>query len=427
MALGNCSAAARAALRKAARLAMAASLLATLTLGLGACQLFAVPGEQIQTFADAWGEVRKINGALLRQYALDIAGPDPAAGGAVVIAARFPPRLPVLVPAGAPAAGDEEIAVRERALVAVDRYNEILLAIRDNRPLTQTRQLTRSFARLLLTGLGTAAGAIGLPAGVLEPVVGAIREARTRAEILHALRLAQISDEAYRLLLAGAGDPAGAAAQELAGWPEERIACTPPDAPGCVSLIRVMIDLLRADVDALYAAREVAVLEERQALIADRGELHRGLVRFLRTRQAPDPGSELAQAQARQQAAYEQILQAFDLGPASFPSDPAGAVYDQAAEDFVAGVLIAAAALDQRDLALAAALAEYRSAALRYRDQLLPQTADYFEQIQAALDGAPDLLGVATVEGDTIVPLVRSLIDGSTDVRVLLRTAVGLG
>jgi hypothetical protein len=223
------------------------------------------------------------------------------------------------------------------------------------------------------------------------------------------------------------GDPAGAAAQEFAGWPEERIACTPPDAPGCVSLVRVMIDLLRADVDALYAARGVAVLEQRQALIADLGELHRGLMRFLRTRQAPAPGSELAQDQARQQAAYEQILQPFDLGPASFPSDPAGAVYDQAAEDFVAGVLIAAAALDQRDLALAAALAEYRSAALRYRDQLLPQTADSFEQIQAALEGAPDLLGVATVEGDTIVPLVRSLIDGSTDVRVLLRTAVGLG
>jgi hypothetical protein len=405
---------------------MAAGLLATLALGLGACQLFAVPGEQIQSFADAWGEVRKINGELLQQYEVDIAGREADAGGAVLIAARFPPPLPALVPAGAPAAGDEDVAARERALAAVDRYNEILLAIRDNRPLTQTRQLTQSFARLLLTGLGTAAGAVGLPAGALEPVVDAIRQARTRAEIVRALRLAQISDEAYRLLLASAADPAGAAAQELAAVPEERIACTPPDAPSCVSLIRVMLELMRADVDALYAAREVAVLEQRQALIADLGELHRGLMRFLRTRQAPAPGSELAQAQARQQAAYEQILQAFDLGPASFPSAPAGAVYDQAAEDFVAGVLIAAAALDERDMALAAGLAEYRSAALRYRDQLLPQAAVYFEQIQAALESAPDLLGVATVEGDTIVPLVRSLIDGSTDVRVLLRTAVGL-
>jgi hypothetical protein len=370
--------------------------------------------------------VRKINGELLQQYEVDVAGPDADAGGAVPIAARFPPPLPVRVPAGAPAAGDEDVAARERALAAVDRYNAILLAIRDNRPLTQTRQLTRSFARLLLTGLGTAAGAVGLPAGVLEPVVGAIRDARTRAEILRALRLAQISDEAYRLLLAGVGDPAGAAAQELAALPEERIACTPPDAPTCVSLIRVMLELMRADVDALYAARELAVLEQRQALIADLSELHRGLMRFLRVRQAPPARTELAQAQARQQAAYDQIFQAFDLGPASFPSAPAGAVYDQAAEDFVANVLIAAAAVDERDMALAAGLAEYRSAALRYRDQLLPQTAVYFEQIEAALASAPDLLGVAAVDGDTIIPLARSLIDGSTDVRVLLRTAVGL-
>ena len=187
-----------------------------------------------------------------------------------------------------------------------------------------------------------------------------------------------------------------------------------------------MLDLMRADVDALYAAREVAVLEQRQALIADLAELHGGLMRFLRTRQAPAPDSALAQAQARQQDAYERILQAFDLGPASFPSDPAGAAYDQAAEDFVASVLIAAVALDERDRALASGLAEYRGAALGYRDQLLPQTAEYFEQIQAALEGAPDLLGVATVQGDTIVPLVNSLIDGSTEVRVLLRTAVGL-
>ena len=426
MTLRNRPPAAGAAVRRAARLAMAAGLLATLALGLGGCQLFAVPGEQIQTFADAWGELRKVNGELLQQYEVDIAGPDADAGGAVLIAARFPPPLPALVPAGAPAAGDEDVAARERALAAVDRYNEILLAIRDNRPLTQTRQLTQSFAGLLLTGLGTAAGAVGLPAGVLEPVVGAIRDARTRAEILRALRLAQISDEAYRLLLAGVGDPAGAAAQELAALPEERIACTPPDAPSCVSLIRVMLELMRADVDALYAARELAVLEQRQALIADLSELHRGLMRFLRTRQAPAARTELAQAQARQQAAYDQILQAFDLGPASLPSDPAGAPYDQAAEDFVASVLIAATAIDERDMALAAALAEYRGAALRYRDQLLPQAAVYFEQIQAALESAPDLLGVAAVEGDTIVPLVRSLIDGSTDVRVLLRTAVGL-
>ena len=426
MASRNGSPAACAALRTTARLAIVASLLATLVLGLGACQLFAVPGEQIQTFADAWGEVRKINGELLRQYEVDIAGPAPDAGGAALVAARFPPPLPVMVPAGAPAAGDEGLAARERALAAVDRYNEILLAIRDNRPLTQTRQLTQSLARLLLGGLGTAAGAVGLPAGVLEPVVDAIRQARTRAEIVRALRLAQISDEAYRLLVAGAADPAGAAAQELAALPEERIACTPPDAPSCVSLIRVMLDLMRADVDALYAARELAVIEQRQALIADLDELNRGLMRFLRTRQAPAPGSELAQVQARQQAAYDEIVQAFDLGPASFPSAPAGAAYDQAAEDFVAGVLIAAAALDAQDMALAAGLAEYRSAALRYRDQLLPQAAAYFEQIQAALESAPDLLGVATVEGDTIVPLVRNLIDGSTDVRVLLRTAVGL-
>ena len=425
MAFPNRRPVARAALRAAARLAMAASLLATLALGLGACQLFSVPSAEIQTFADGWGEVRKINGELLQQYEVDIAGPAPDAG-AVLIAARFPPPLPVLVPAGAPAAGDEDLAARERALAAVDRYNEILLAIRDNRPLTQTRQLTQSLGRLLLSGLGTASGAIGLPVGVLGPIVDSLRQAQTRAEIVRAVRLAQISDEAYRLLLASAGDPASAAAEELAALPEARVACTPPGAPTCVSLIRVMLELMRADVDALYAAREVAVLEQRQASIAELGELHRGLMRFLRTRQAPAPGSELAQARARQEAAYDQILRAFDLGPASFPGDPTGAVYDQTAEDFVASVLIAAAAIDQRDMALAAGLAEYRSAALRYRDELLPQAAVYFEQIQVALERAPDLLGVAAVDGDTLIPLARSLIDGSTDVRVLLRTAVGL-
>lgn len=57
--------------------------------------------------------------------------------------------------------------------------------------------------------------------------------------------------------------------------------------------------------------------------------------------------------------------------------------------------------------------------------RLIPVTIRYFDEIEQALAGSPDVLGVNSENENLITPLVSRLIDGNVTSRTLLQSALG--
>lgn len=403
------------------------ALVFSLPLALSGCGLFQVPEQEIQTFVDGWAQVKNVHDAFLEQYAQDVIDSNtenqPAGNRG---SGRYPGLLPDILEPGAAAAPSTDIAARAQAVNVINQYNTILLAIRDNVPLTQTRHLANKLGGLLLVGVKAGVSALGIPGGVIEPIVARLKAAKTRVEIMRALNKAKISVRAHTLLLKSKGDPNSAAAKELAELPESEIPCQPVSDAQCVSLIIFALELMRIDANAFYEVRNSEVFKRRGRLTSQLARLGLRLKNHLHIRQEPAADSELTRKRDEADREFNLILAAFGQQAFSFPHNPNGQPYDQGSADFVENALVAARALDARDAEFGAGLHEYQEAILHYRDVLLPHTANYFVEIEVALTRAPDILGVNSADGDTIIPLAEKLINGSIDVRTVIRTAVGL-
>jgi hypothetical protein len=183
-----------------------------------------------------------------------------------------------------------------------------------------------------------------------------------------------------------------------------------------------MLELMQKDTDSFFSARLVVVMDRRQKEIARKiSRLRIKLNDYLKERKTPTD-SALVQERSAAELEFNTVLKEMlekNFQPISFPSKANGQPYSQESQNIVNLYLARAQELNQKDVLLAASLKDYIVALTRY-GSLLIKTNQYFITIEAALERAPDLLGVDNRDANVIVPLANDLINGSVDVRSAL-------
>lgn len=379
-----------------------------------------LPKQEVRSYVDAFAQVRKTADTVLNQYEKDIEtstqDADPAADEKY---RRYPSELPVVTIHTPSSASNPDVVVRRALLEQVEQYNNLLVAIAENQPFTQTHQLANQFYASLKRGLQVSGSTIGIPSEILDMIVKSIRTAKTRAELIRALRAAKISQEAYDALMVQNGD---AQSQEVLKDPT-KVKCPDNLQATCIPLITIMLELMQNDVDNFFAARQGVVLVRRQNEIAGPlGELRRKINAYLKDRKKPTEGSlaqDFISAELEFNTVLKEILEDRYIA-FNFPSTPNGLAYTEESQNIVNLYLAAAQTLNQKDMVLGASLQDYVVALTQYRS-LLIKTNQYFLAIEAALERAPDLFGIDNRDAGVIVPLADNLINGTVDVRVLLQ------
>lgn len=378
-----------------------------------------VPKQEVRTYADAFAQVKKSADAMLHQYAKDIetdsSGGDPSD---VQQLSRYPTELPPVTVDDQPKTTNKNVLARLKVLEQVDQYNNVLMAIANNQPFTQTQHLANQLGALLEKGIGIAGSAVGIPTDILAPIIKAIKTAKTRAELIRALRAAKVSQAAYDALIA---EPGTARSLEVLKDPAQ-VECKNESQTACFPLITIMLELMQKDTDSFFSARLVVVMDRRQKEIARKiSRLRIKLNDYLKERKTPTD-SALVQERSAAELEFNTVLKEMlekNFQPISFPSKANGQPYSQESQNIVNLYLARAQELNQKDVLLAASLKDYIVALTRY-GSLLIKTNQYFITIEAALERAPDLLGVDNRDANVIVPLANDLINGSVDVRSAL-------
>ena len=390
------------------------ALIAVILVGCGT-----IPKQEVRTYTDAFAQVKKTADAVLHQYAKDIeidsSGSHTSEDQS---SSRYPTELPLVMVDDQPITTNKDVLARLNVLAQVNQYNNLLMAIANNQPFTQTWQLANQLGTLLEQGIGIAGSAVGIPTDVLAPIINAIKTAKTQAELIRALRAAKISQAAYDALIV---EPGTARSLEVLNDPVQ-VECKNGPQVACYPLITIMLELMQQDTESFFAARQMVVLVRRNKEIAGEiGSLRRKLNGYLMERKTPTDSS-LVQERSAAELAFNTVLKETledQFQPISFPSNASGQPYNQESQNIVNLYIARAQELNQKDVLLAASLKEYVVALTRYRS-LLIKTNQYFIAIETALERAPDLLGVDKLDADMIVPLANDLINGSVDVRSAL-------
>lgn len=387
------------------------ALLVSLLSGCGT-----LPKQEVRSYVDAFAQVRKTADAVLNQYEKDIeTRTQDANTPADEKPIRYPSELPVVTIATQSRTSNPDVIVRRAPLEQVDQYHNLLVAIAENQPFTQTHQLANQLYASLKRGLQVAGPTIGIPSEILDMIVKAIKTAKTRAELIRALRAAKISQEAYDALMVQNSD---AQSQEVLKDPA-KVKCHDKLQVTCIPLITIMLELMQKDVDNFFAARQGVVLIRRKNEIADPlGKLRRKINSYLEDRKKPTEGAlarDFISAEQEFNTVLKEILEDQYI-PFSFPSKPNGLAYTEESQNIVNLYLAAAQELNQKDVVLGASLQDYVVALTQYRS-LLIKTNQYFLAIEAALERAPDLIGIDNRGASVIVPLANNLINGAVDVR----------
>jgi hypothetical protein len=390
------------------------ALIAVLFFGCGT-----VPKQEVRTYADAFVQVNKSADAMLHQYAKDI---ETDSSGGVASedqpSSRYPAQLPPVTAGDQPRTNHKDVLARLNILAQVEQYNNVLMAIANNQPFTQTHQLANQLGALLEKGIGIAGSAVDIPSDVLAPFIKAIKTAKTQAELIRALRAAKISQAAYDALIAA---PGTVQSLEVLRDPAQ-VVCNNEPQVACYSLISVMLGLMQQDAQSFFDARQAVVLDRRKDQIAiPMSRLKRKLAGYLKERKVPSDAS-LVQARAAAELAFNAVLKETlekRFQPFAFPSKAGGRPYNQESQSIVDLHVVRAQELNRQDILLAASLIDYVDAVTQYR-LLLNKTNQYFLAIEDAIAHGPDLLGVDNRAAGVIVPLANDLINGSVDVRSAL-------
>jgi len=378
-----------------------------------------VPKQEVRTYADAFVQVNKSADAMLHQYAKDV---EPDSAGSVAsedqLSSRYPAELPPVTADDQPMTNNKDVLARLDDLAQVGQYNNVLMAIANNQPFTQTHQLANQLGALLEKGIGIAGSAVGIPTDILAPFIKAIKTAKTQAELIRALRAAKVSQATYDALIVA---PGTAQSLEVLKNPAQ-VACKNEPQVACYSLITIMLELMQQDAQSFFDARQAVVLDRRKDQIAlPLLKLKIKLADYLKDRKVPSDAT-LAQARAEAELAFNAVLKEtlekrFKMF--AFPSKADGQPYNQESQNIVDLHIARARELNQQDILLAASLKDYVAAVTQYR-MLLIKTNQYFLAIEDAIVRGPDLLGVDSLGAGVIVSLTNDLINGSVDVRSAL-------
>jgi len=390
------------------------ALIAMFLIGCGT-----LPRQEVRTYADAFVQVKKSADAMLHQYAKDIetdsSGSDASEDQ---LTSRYPAELPPVTADDQFKTTNKDVLARLKVLAQVEQYNNVLMAIVNNQPFTQTHQLANQLGALLEKGIGISGSAVGIPTDILAPFIKAIKTAKTQAELTRALRAAKVSQAAYNALIT---EPAVARSKDVLKDPAQVVCSNEPQA-ACYSLVTIMLEFMQQDTEAFFAARQIVVLARRQNEIAGKlGSLRRKLNGYLKERKTPTE-SALIQKRSAAELAFNTVLKETlekNFQTMRFPSKANGQPYSDESQNVVGLYIAGAQELNRMDVSLAASLRKYVAALTQYR-ALLIKTNQYFIDIEAALERAPDLLGIENRDADVIVSLGNDLINGSMDVRSAL-------
>jgi hypothetical protein len=378
-----------------------------------------VPKQEVRTYADAFVQVKKSADAMLFQYAKDIeadsSGNDASEGQP---ASRYPAELPTVRTDDQLKTDNKDVLARLNVLAQVEQYNNVLMAIANDQPFTQTHLLANQLAVLLEKGIGIAGSAAGIPTDILAPFIKAIKNAKTQAELLRALRAAKISQAAHDALIT---EPDVERSKKVLKDPDQ-VECSNDPQAACYSLVTIMLELMQKDTQSFFAARQAVVLNRRNDEIAlPISRLRLKLKGYLEERKTPTD-SALVQKRSTAELAFNAVLKETlekNFKPLTFPSKADGQVYDQESQNIVDLYVASAQELNQQDVLLAGSLQDYVVAVTQYRT-LLIKTNQYFMTIEEALVRGPDLVGVDSLAAGIIVPLANDLINGSVDVQSAL-------
>jgi hypothetical protein len=259
---------------------------------------------------------------------------------------------------------------------------------------------------------------VGIPQPVVDGVVEQIRSAKTRAEIIRALRKAKISRKAFDLLLATGGNPKSDPAIQLAKLTNKEITCSPDTDAHCVSLITWALELMRDDATAIDAQRDLIVKRQHNQFVDHAISVGQALSDYLNARNSPTSADDVA--------LLNQAKQLFsEITDMPLPIQPQGSKpFDTEARSYLEMSVAALKGIDAEDRELGAGQTHFREGVALYRDRLLVDAKAYFLVIEDALNDSPDLLGVNNVDGDKIIPLAQGLINGSADIRFLVQRAI---
>ena len=326
-------------------------LIASILAGCGT-----IPKQEVRTYADAFEQVKKTSDTVLRQYAKDLSTDSPATNSSVNgKPGRYLSELPVISIESRTNSTNPDVAARLAVLEQIAQYNKILIAITYNRPFTQTHLLANQFGVLLKKGVGIASSAVGIPADVLDTIINEIKNAKTRAELIRALRKATVSQDAYEALMADKDD---AQLREVLKDPV-KVECNSEIQATCVSLITIALELMQKDVDSFFDARHGVVLVRRENEIGgELGDLRRKLNSYLRDRQMPTEGvlrQSYISAELEFNTVLREVLESKYISY-SFPFKSDGSVYNQESKNIVDLYVATAQDLNQKDLDLASSL-----------------------------------------------------------------------